>query len=143
MKNVAIAVLLLAALALGAFCLHQQKQMAQMRAQLAARQGQLPEETAADDKNRPGGKKDKGAAGRRWWRLRVRERKIGAGRTIAANARRRENQQSLERPRRDVQDPKMREMMKAQQKAFIGPMIEQQIHGAVSAADMTPTSPRN
>jgi hypothetical protein len=138
MKSTAIIILLLATLALGAFCFHQQNQIAQMRTQLAASRKQLQETTEAGDKTALAERKSKAL------------QEALAETSAFANeksAQAEQLQQSLAVAKTNnpmsglaamFKDPEMREMMKAQQKAFMGPMIERQYAALFQQLNLTP-----
>ena len=140
MKNIIIAILLVATIALGAFCLHQQNQIAQTQSQLAGVQSQLQEKSAADEKNRFTESRAKmlqnaltetaAAAGEQSKQVAQLQKSLVATKTNGANP--------FGEMSKIFKDPKMKEMIKSSQKMFMGPMIDKQYAALFQQLNMTP-----
>jgi len=125
MKNIVIALLLAATISLGVFSWHQRNQIAQMQTQLAGAQNQLKEISGADEKIARAERKS-----------RILQDTLAETSKYAAGKSRQAEwlQQSLAAAKTNnsnpfgemFKDPKMREMIKSSQKAFLGPMIDKQ-----------------
>jgi hypothetical protein len=138
MKNTAIVVLLLVALALGAFGLRQQNQIAQLRAQLAASQKQLQEKSPADETTALAEKKSKALQEALVETSRFADEKSAQADQLQQSLAAAKTNNPMQGLGAMFKDPKMREMVKAQQKAFIGPMIEQQYTALFQQLKLTP-----
>jgi hypothetical protein len=140
MKNIIIAILLVATIALGAFCLHQQNQIAQTQSQLAGVQSQLQEKSAADEKNRFTESRAKmlqnaltetaAAAGEQSKQVAQLQKSLVATKTNGANP--------FGEMSKMFKDPKMKEMIKSSQKMIMGPMIDKQYAALFQQLNMTP-----
>jgi len=137
MKNIAIALLLGAALALGAFSWHQHNRLAQLQAQLADAQNQLSEKSGADEKVAQAERKSKA----------LQETLVKTSRYANEQSKQAEQlQQSLAAAKTNgaspfaamFKDPKMKEMIKASQKAVLGPMIDKQYVALFQQLNLTP-----
>jgi septal ring factor EnvC (AmiA/AmiB activator) len=145
MKNIIIAILLAAAVALGAFCVHQQKlivqtetQLAQTETQLVGVQSQLQDLSGADKRIEQAQKKSEilqetlvktsAFADEKSKQAEQLQQKIAAARTNSPMS----GMAAL------FKDPKMREMIKTQQQAFMGPMIDKQYKDLFQQLNLTP-----
>jgi hypothetical protein len=138
MKNIAIVILLMGAIALGTFCLHQQKQIAQTRAQLATSQKQLKERAEADEQTTFAERKSKA----------LQEVLVKTSAFADEKSKQAEQlQQSLAAAKTNnpmqgfaamFKDPKMKELIKSQQKAFMGPMLDKQYAALFQQLNLTP-----
>lgn len=137
MKNIAIAFLLVASLALGALSWHQRNQLALTRAQLVDTQNQLQEKSAADEKVAQAERKSNALqetlvktskfADEQSKQTKQLLQSLAAAKTNGAN------------PFANMfKDPKMKEMIKSSQKAFIGPMIDKQYAALFQQLNLTP-----
>ncbi len=137
MKNLTIALLLIAFISLGAFTWHQRNQLAQTRAELAGAQTQLQEKSAADGKVAQAERKSKALqktlvetskfADEQSKQAKQLLQSLAAAKTNGAN------------PFANMfKDPKMKEMIKSSQKAFIGPMIDKQYGALFQQLNLTP-----
>jgi hypothetical protein len=137
MKNIAIALLLAATVALGAFSWHQRNQIAQIQTQLADAQNQLKEKSGADEKIARAERKSEILQD-----TLVETSKFADDKSKQAE----QLQQSLAAAKTNssnpfgqmFKDPKMREMIKASQKAFLGPMIDKQYAALFQQLDLSP-----
>jgi hypothetical protein len=137
MKNVAIAFLLAATISLGAFSWHQRNQIAQIQTQLANTQNQLKEKSEADEKIARAERKSKILQD-----TLVETSKFAADKSKQAE----QLQQSLAAAKTNssnpigemFKDPKMREMIKSSQKAFLGPMIDKQYAALFQQLNLSP-----
>ena len=140
MKNIVIAILLVATIALGAFCLHQQNQIAQTQSQLAGVQSQLKKKSEADEKNMFAESRAKmlqnaltetaAAAGEQSKQVAQLQKSLVATKTNGANP--------FGEMSKIFKDPKMKEMIKSSQKMFMGPMIDKQYAALFQQLNMTP-----
>ena len=140
MKNIAIAILLVAAIALGAVCLHQQTQLTQTQSQLASVQSQLKKKSEADEKTMFAESRAKmlqnaltetaAAAGEQSKQVAQLQKSLVATKTNGANP--------FGEMSKMFKDPKMKEMIKSQQKAVLGPMIDKQYAALFQQLNMTP-----
>lgn len=145
MKNIVIAILLVAAIALGAFCVHLQKQIAQTATQLAETetqlagvQSQLQDLSGADKQIAQAQKKSEilqetlvktsAFADEKSKQAEQLQQKIAAAKTNSPMS----GMAAL------FKDPKMREMIKTQQQAFMGPMIDKQYKDLFQQLNLTP-----
>jgi hypothetical protein len=138
MKNIAIVILLMGAIALGTFCLHQQKQIAQTRAQLATSQKQLKERAEVDEQTTFAERKSKA----------LQEVLVKTSAFADEKSKQAEQlQQSLAAAKTNnpmqgfaamFKDPKMKELIKSQQKAFMGPMLDKQYAALFQQLNLTP-----
>ena len=137
-KNIAIVILLMGAIALGTFCLHQQKQIAQTRAQLATSQKQLKERAEVDEQTTFAERKSKA----------LQEVLVKTSAFADEKSKQAEQlQQSLAAAKTNnpmqgfaamFKDPKMKELIKSQQKAFMGPMLDKQYAALFQQLNLTP-----
>ncbi len=141
MKNLLIASLLVAAVALGAFCFQQQKQITQTKAQLASMKTQLAETVVALENSKEAANRAKmlqnaltetaAAAGEQTKQVAQLQTKLASAKTNApANG--------LGALAGMFKDPAMKEMIKTQQKAVMGPMIDKQYAALCRQLNMTP-----
>ena len=140
MKNTVIAILLVATIALGAFCLHQQNQIAQTQSQLAGVQSQLKKKSEADEKTMFAESRAKmlqnaltetaAAAGEQSKQVAQLQKSLVATKTNGANP--------FGEMSKIFKDPKMKEMIKSSQKMFMGPMIDKQYAALFQQLNMTP-----
>jgi hypothetical protein len=140
MKNIIIAILLVATIALGAFCLHQQNQIKQTQFQLASVQNQLKEKSGADEKIASAESRAKilqnaltetaAAAGEQSKQVAQLQKSLVATKTNGANP--------FGEMSKIFKDPKMKEMIKSSQKMFMGPMIDKQYAALFQQLNMTP-----
>ena len=140
MKNIIIAILLVATIALGAFCLHQQNQIAQTQSQLAGVQSQLKKKSEADEKTMFAESRAKmlqnaltetaAAAGEQSKQVAQLQKSLAATKTNGANP--------FGEMSKIFKDPKMKEMIKSSQKMFMGPMIDKQYAALFQQLNMTP-----
>lgn len=145
MKNSIIAVLLVAAVALGAFSVHQRSQITKIQAQLEsaesqlrAAEKQLKEMSEAAEKAAFAEKKatilqdtlaeSSAAAAKQFQQVTQLEQSLAAAKTNPTS----QGLGSL------LKDPQMKEMIKAQQKAVMGPMIEKQYAALFQQLNLTP-----
>jgi len=137
MKNIAITILLLVAITLGAFCLHQQKQLTQVQSELAASRNELQAKSEADEKTAFAEKKSKALQ-----EALVQTSALAKEKTSQAE----QLQQSLAEAKTNnpmqgigamFKDPKMRDMIKEQQKAFMGPMLDKQYAALFQQLNLT------
>jgi hypothetical protein len=145
MKNFAIVILLAACLALGAFAFFQQKQIAQTKIQLTAAQTQLAGAQNELQKN---------AEAADYFSREVKKSKVLQD-VLAETSKQADEksnqvaqlQQSLAATKTNsplsglskmFKDPAMRDMIKAQQKAAIGPMIQKQYAALFQQLNLTP-----
>jgi hypothetical protein len=145
MKNIVIAILLVATVALGAFCIHQQKQIAQTETQLAETetqlasvQSQLQDLSGADKQIAQAQKKSEilqetlvktsAFADEKSKQAEQLQQKIADAKTNSPMS----GMAAL------FKDPKMREMIKTQQQAFMGPMIDKQYKDFFQQLNLTP-----
>jgi len=137
MKNIAIAFLLVFTISLGAFSWHQRSQIAQMQTQLAAVQNQLKEKSEADEKITRAEKKTKI----------LQDTLVETSKFAAEKSKQAEQlQQSLAAAKTNganpfaemFKDPKMKEMIKSSQKAFMGPMLDKQYAALFQQLNLTP-----
>jgi len=137
MKNTAIALLLILACSLGAVSWHQHKQLKQQQAQLAEVEAQLQEKSGADEKVALAERKSKvlqevltdtsKIAEEKTQQAERLQQKLAAAGTNNAN------------PFADMfKDPAMKEMIKSQQKAVMGPMIAKQYAALFQQLGLTP-----
>ena len=137
MKNFVIAVLLVVALALGAFGLHQRSQLTRTRTQLAASEKRWQERSETDQD-----------AARAEIKSQALQKALVETSAYAneKSAQAAQLEQSLAAAKTNnpmgglgamFKDPKMREMMKAQQKAYLGPMIERQYAALFQQLNLT------
>lgn len=141
MKNLVLVVLLAAVVALGAFCLHQKKQVAQIQAQLASVQSQLQEKNTALENARSAESRAKmlqgaltataAAAGEQSKQMAQLQASLAAAKTNATP-------NGLGAIAAMFKDPKMRDMIKSQQKAVMGPMIDKQYAALFQQLNLTP-----
>ena len=140
MKNIIIAILLVATIALGAFCLHQQNQIAQTQSQLAGVQSQLKKKSEADEKTMFAESRAKmlqnaltetaAAAGEQSKQVAQLQKSLVATKTNGANP--------FGEMSKIFKDPKMKEMIKSSQKMIMGPMIDKQYAVLFQQLNMTP-----
>jgi len=140
MKNIAIAILLVAAIALGAVCLHQQTQLTQTQSQLASVQSQLKKKSEADEKTMFAESRAKmlqnaltetaAAAGEQSKQVAQLQKSLVATKTNGANP--------FGEMSKMFKDPKMKEMIKSSQKMVMGPMIDKQYAALFQQLNMTP-----
>lgn len=138
MKNLLIAVLVIASIALGAVCLHQQRQLAQTETQLAGVQNQLREKSRADEEILRAERRAKilqnvltetaAAAGEQSKQVAQLQKSLAATKTNA-------NTSGLAAM---FKDPKMKELIKSSQKAFVGPMLDKQYAALFQQLNLTP-----
>src|ERR1035437_4924617 len=138
MKNIIIVILLVATIALGTFCLHQQNQITQTQSRLASVQSQLKEKSEADEKIMRAESRAKilqnaltetaAAAGEQSKQVAQLQKSLAATKTNA-------NTSGLAAM---FKDPKMKEMIKSSQKAFMGPMIDKQYAALFQQLNLTP-----
>jgi hypothetical protein len=138
MKNFIIVILLAATVALGAVCFRLQNQISQARSQLASVQNQLQEKSEADADAARAGQKSKmlqqilvntsAYADQKTKQAAQLEQSLAAAKTNNAGS----GLAAL------FKDPKMRDMIKAQQKAFMGPMIDKQYAALFRQLNLTP-----
>ena len=137
MKNIAIAFLLVFTISLGAFSWHQRSQIAQMQTQLAAVQNQLKEKSEADETITRAEKKTKI----------LQDTLVETSKFAAEKSKQAEQlQQSLAAAKTNganpfaemFKDPKMKEMIKSSQKAFMGPMLDKQYAALFQQLNLTP-----
>jgi len=137
MKNIAIVILLAATATLAAFTWHQQNQLAQMQTQLADAQNQLRQKSAADEQIAQAERKSKA----------LQEALVKTSKYAAEQSKQAEQlQQSLAAAKTNganplaamFKDPKMREMIKSSQKAFLGPMIDKQYGALLQQLNLSP-----
>jgi hypothetical protein len=137
MKNVAITLLLAATISLGAFSWHQKNQLAQMQTQLANAQNQLKEKSEADEQIARVERKSKilqdtlaetsKFAAEKSKQAEQLQQSLAAAKTNGAN------------PFADMfKDPKMKELIKSSQKAFMGPMLDKQYAALFQQLGLTP-----
>jgi hypothetical protein len=140
MKNLVIAVLLVSVLALGSVCLRQQNQILQTQAQLAGVQSQLKEKSEADEKILHAESRAKmlqnaltetaAAAGEQSKQVAQLQKSLAATKTNDANP--------FGAMSKMFKDPAMKEMIKSQQKAVMGPMIDKQYAALFQQLNLTP-----
>lgn len=138
MKNLLIAVLAIASIALGAVYLHQQRQLAQTETQLAGVQNQLREKSRADEEILRAERRAKilqnvltetaAAAGEQSKQVAQLQKSLAATKTNA-------NTGGLAAM---FKDPKMKELIKSSQKAFVGPMLDKQYAALFQQLNLTP-----
>jgi hypothetical protein len=138
MKNFIVVILLAATVALGAVCFRLQNQIVQTRSQLAGIQAQLQEKTEADEN-----------ATRAERKAKMLQQILANTSTYATKQSQQvtQLQQSLAAAKTNnagsglaalFKDPKMRDMIKAQQKAFMGPMIDKQYAALFQQLNLSP-----
>jgi hypothetical protein len=137
MKNIAIVLLLLAVFALGALGWHQKQRLAQLQTQLAEAQTQLQDKSGADEQIAQAERKSKA----------LQETLVKTSRFADEQSKQAEQlQQSLAAAKTNganplaamFKDPKMKEMIKSQQKAILGPMIDKQYAALFQQLNLTP-----
>ena len=137
MKNFAVVLLLVAALALGALAWHQKNRLAQTRAQLAETQNQLSEKSGADERVAQAERKSKA----------LQDTLVATSKFADEQSKQAEQlQQSLAAAKTNganpfaemFKDPKMKEMLKSSQKAVLGPMIDKQYAALFQQLNLTP-----
>jgi hypothetical protein len=144
MKNIIIVILLVAGIALGAFCIQQQKQIIRAKAELADAQNQLAQKSQADDAATEEVNRAKilqsaltattAAAGEQSKQIKQLKQSLATTKTNTASA----------NPFAAMfKDPKMREMIKSSQKAVMGPMIEKQYSALFKQLNLTPDQAAN
>ena len=145
MKNLIITLLAIATLALGAWCLHQQNQfknqsaqLAQTETQLAATKAELQQQSEAIEHAKFA------AANEKILQQVLAETEAGAEEKSKKAA---HLEQSLAAAKTNnpmqgmaavFKDPKMREMIKSQQKAVLGPMLDKQYAALFQQLNLTP-----
>lgn len=137
MKNIAIVLLLAVTISLGALAWHQRNQIAQLQTQLAGVQNQLQEKSGADEKVARAERKSK-----------ILQDSLAETSHYAADKSKEAEQleQSLAAAKTNssnpfgqmFKDPKMREMIKTLQKAFLGPMIDKQYAALFQQLNLSP-----
>ena len=137
MKNLVITLLALAALALGAFCLYQQRQISQTRTVLSA---VPPPATNSEAEEKAAFAEKKSAA--------LQETLTQTSAYANEKSKEAEDlQRSLAAAKTNnpmqgmadlFKDPKMRDMIKAQQKAYIVPMLDKQYAALIQQLNLTP-----
>jgi hypothetical protein len=138
MKNFLLVILAIATVSLGVFCANQRSQIAKIQSHLADTQNQLQEKSEADEK------------------VAFAERKAKVLQNILTETSHYANkqseqvtqlQQSLAGAKTNgafgglaamLKDPKMRDMIKAQQQAIIGPLIAKQYAAFLQQVDLPP-----
>jgi hypothetical protein len=140
MKNIVIAILLVAAIALGAVTIHQKNQLAKLQTQLASVQSQLKEKSAAVEKTIGAESRAKmlqnaltetaAAAGEQSKQVAQLQKSLVATKTNGANP--------FGEMSKIFKDPKMKEMIKSSQKMIMGPMIDKQYAALFQQLNMTP-----
>ena len=138
MKNILIAILLMVVTVLGAFGLHQQKQIAQTQAQLAAVQKQLQDRSEADENTALAEKKSKALQAALVETSAFADKKSKQAEQLQQSLTAAKTNNPLQGLGAMFKDPKMREMMKSQQKAFMGPMIDKQYAALFQQLNLTP-----
>ena len=138
MKNIMVAALLLVALGLGAFCLQQHRQLAQTRAQLAASQKQLAEKSGAVDQTAFAERKAKALQQALVQTSALADEKTRQAEQLQESLTSAKTNNPLQGMVALFKDPKMREMMKSQQKTFLGPMIDKQYAALFQQLNLTP-----
>src|ERR1035437_3966740 len=142
MKNIIIAILLVATIALGAFCLHQQNQLTQTQSQLTSVQNQLKEKSGADEKIVSAESRAKilqnaltetaAAAGEQSKQVAQLQKSLVAKKTNETTNSTASGLVAM------FKDPKMKELMKSSQKMVMGPMIDKQYAALFQQLNMTP-----
>jgi hypothetical protein len=140
MKNIAIAVLLVFTISLGAFSWHQRNQLTQTQTQLAGVQNQLKEKSEADEKVARAERKSKilqdtlaetsKFAGEKSKQAEQLQQSLAAAKTNGANP--------FGEMSKIFKDPAMKEMIKSQQKMFMGPMLDKQYAALFQQLNLTP-----
>jgi hypothetical protein len=137
MKNIALALFLVATLALGALAWHQRNQLAQTRMQLAEVQNQLKDKSGADEQIARAERKSKV----------LQETLVETSKYATEQSQQAEQlQQSLAAAKTNganpfaamFKDPKMKEMIKSSQKAVLGPMLDKQYAALFQQLKLTP-----
>jgi hypothetical protein len=145
MKNIAIVLLLAVSIALGALTFRQKNQLAESHTQLAAVQGQLKEQAATIENAKAAESRAKmlqnalnetaAAAGEQ---SKQQTKQVTQLQTKLAAAKTNAPAGGLSALSTMFKDPKMKEMIKTQQKAVMGPMIDKQYAGLFHQLNMTP-----
>jgi hypothetical protein len=148
MKNAVIVILLVAAVALGAFAFHQKNQISQLNTDNTALKQQLDAKTAEVEDARMAEHKakvlqsalDESAAEANAKTLKVAElqQKLDTMPTNAPDAAPAKSTNGMAAFAAMFKDPKMKEMIKTQQKAVMGPMIEKQYAALFKQLNMSP-----
>ncbi len=137
MKNIVIVLLLAATLGLAAFSWHQKNQLTQLQTRLAAAQNQLQEKPAANEQIARAERKAK----------LLQDVLVDTSKFATEKSKQAEQlQQSLAAAKTNdsnpfagiFKDPKMKEMIKSSQKAFMGPMIDKQYAALFQQLNLTP-----
>jgi hypothetical protein len=146
MKNLTIVLLLVIALALGALAIHQKKQFAQSRTELAAVQSQLA--AAQQQLAAAADAADQIARAKRSSKMlqdsltetsRFADEKTKQAELLQRELAAKTNSSNpLAGMAKMFKDPKMREMIKTQQKAVLGPMIDKQYGALFQQLNMNP-----
>ncbi|HUA38353.1 MAG TPA: hypothetical protein VMA35_08125 [Candidatus Sulfopaludibacter sp.] len=145
MKNLAISILVLTTVALGAWCLNQQNQIKNQSAQLAQTETRLADARAELQKQSEAVEHAQfAAANEKILQQILAETEAGA----AEQSKKAEHlEQSLAAAKTNnplqgfaavFKDPKMREMIKSQQKAVMGPMLDKQYAALFQQLNLTP-----
>jgi len=146
MKNIIIVLLLVVSLVLGARAVHQQKQITQSRDELARTQSQL---ASAQDQLKAGtGATEQIASAKRSSKI-LQDTLVETSRFADEKAKQAEQLQQLLAAAKTnssnplagmakmFNDPRMKEMIKSQQKAVMGPMIDKQYGALFQQLNMT------
>lgn len=137
MKNIAITLLLAATIALGAFTWHQHNRLTELQRQLADARNQLQDKSGADEKIALAERKSKALQ-----EALVKTSKFATQQLAQAE----QLQQSLAAAKTNganplaamFKDPKMKEMIKSSQKAFLGPMLDKQYAALFQQLNLSP-----
>jgi len=138
MKNIVIVLLFLIALALAAVCLHQQNQLAQTRMQLDASRKQLQEKSAADENTAFTQKKSKALQEALMQTSAYADEKAKQAEQLQLSLAAAKTNNPLQGIAAMFKDPEARDMIKSQQKAVIGPMIDKQYAAFFQQMNLTP-----
>jgi hypothetical protein len=138
MKNFVVAVLLAAVISLGAWGVYQKKQINRLQLQLAFTQNQLKEKSEADEQISFEEKKAKMLqdvlSETSAYATKQSEQVTQLQKSLAAT----KTNDAAGGLAAMFKDPKMREMIKAQQKAFLGPMIDKQYAALFQQLNLSP-----
>ena len=140
MKNITIVLLLAVSIALGALTIHQKNQLAKLQTQLASVRSQLQEKSAAVEKTIGAESRAKmlqnaltetaAAAGEQTKQVAQLQKSLAATKTNGANP--------FGEISKMFKDPAMKEMIKSQQKAVMGPMIDKQYAALFQQLNLAP-----
>ncbi|MEI8292052.1 MAG: hypothetical protein WCH99_21490 [Verrucomicrobiota bacterium] len=145
MKNIAIVLLLAVSIALGALTLRQRNQLSETRTQLVAVETRLQAQAATIESAKAAANRAKmleaalkesaAAAGEQ---SKQQTKEVTQLQTKLAAAKTNAPANGLSALSTMFKDPKMKEMIKTQQKAVMGPMIEKQYAGLFRQLNLTP-----